>query len=93
MSRVTVMRFLRLKHKITAKELAKAAGVSQQFVSDLELNKYKGRYDCAPNGAPLMLKAFESIANDRAREVRGLLKDLSANRLRLLQYMEENDEL
>ena len=91
MSSVTVMRLLRLKHKITAKELATAAGVSQQFVSDLELNKYKGRYDCAPNGAPLMLKAFERIANERAREVCGLLADLSNNRHRLLEHMEDKD--
>ncbi|MCL1835821.1 MAG: helix-turn-helix transcriptional regulator [Oscillospiraceae bacterium] len=93
MSRTTVMRCLREKYGITTRELAEAAGVSQQYISDLELGRYIDRYDYRKSGVPLILRAFEIVATIKAQQVCGLLADLTGNRSRLLDYMEENDEL
>jgi len=91
MSRATVMRLLRIKHGITARELAEAAGVSQQFISDLEFGKYFGRYECAASAESLVRKAFEAVAENRAQQVCGLLADLSENRSHLLDIKEEKE--
>jgi predicted transcriptional regulator len=93
MSRVTVMRLMRKKYGIPANELASAVGVSQQYVNDLELGKYLGRYDYTKSGAPLMQKAFGRVAAARAAQAGRLSEDLSANRLCLLDFVEDNYEL
>ena len=82
-----------MKYGVTARELAGAAGVSQQFISDLELGKYCGRYEFAASAGPMVRKAFESVALHRARQVCGLLADLSCNEARLLDFLEGKDEL
>ena len=93
MSKSTYMRRLRHKYAISARELAEIAGVSQQFVSDLELGKYAERYDCTQRGEPLMQKAFECAAANRAEQARQLAGDISMYRHCLLELSEDNDEL
>ena len=93
MSKSTVMRRIRLKYGIPARELAEFAGLSQQFVSDLELGKYIDRYDYAKSGGPVMQKAFEGAAADRAEQARRLGGDIAKYRGRLLDFMEDTDEL
>jgi len=93
MNKATIMRQLRHKYGITIRELAEAVGLSHQFVSDLELGKYTGRYNYRQSGVPLMQKALESIIGNRAAQAQRLSEDFERNRHRLLDYMEEKDEL
>jgi len=93
MSRATYARALRDKYGIPARELAEAAGVSQQFVSDLELGRYGGRYEYAHTCADMLREAFEKIIEQRAERARRLSEDLASNADRLLELMEDKDEL
>jgi len=93
MKKVTVMRSLRDKYGVSARELADAAGVSQQYISDLELGRYRERYDYRKSGEPLVQKAFETVAAARKEQAWQLSEDLANNRHRLLGFVEENNEL
>ena len=92
MKRVTLMRLLRHRYGITTRELAEAVGVSRQYVSDLELGKYIGRYDFRHSGTPLMQAAFERVAANKAEQARQLLEDCDNNCHRLLDFVEVKDE-
>ena len=93
MSQITAMRLMRDKYNIPLSELSKAANVSTQYLSDLELGKYEDRYNYKKCGEPLMQKAFEIIATNRAEQARRLLDDLDGYRHRLLEFTEGHDEL
>jgi len=93
MTQATVARLLRDKYNIPVSELAKAAGVSQQYISGLELGKYQELFDYKKSCGPLMQKAFEGVAASRSEQVRLLTEDIARNSRRLLDFMEENDEL
>jgi len=93
MTTITRMRFLRNKYNIPMRELAQAAGVSQQYMSDLELGKYQDRYDYRKGGGPLVQRAFEGVAETRLEQARRLSGDIEGSRGRLLDYMEDGYEL
>jgi transcriptional regulator with XRE-family HTH domain len=93
MSKVSVMRILRHRYKITTRELAEAVGVSQQYMSDLELGKYLGIYDYRKSGEPMVLLAFEAVAAGRQGQAGQLPGLLAKYRHSLLDFVEENDEL
>jgi transcriptional regulator with XRE-family HTH domain len=85
MARITVMRALRLEYGISTGELTRAARVSQQYLSGLELGEIT-----ATNNA----KKLAQIAFDRAIEMRttknySLLRAYSENRERLLDFVED----
>ena len=94
MSKASIARRLREKYGISIRELAGAAGVSLQYISDLELGKYAGLYEYRLSGAPLMQKAFEGVAAERAELAHRLSGDLGKYSSRLLDFVEDgNDEL
>ena len=93
MNQITVAKYLREKYCISARQLAGAAGVSQQYISDLELGKYSERYDYVKTGTPLIYEAFENVIRQRKEQLRQLSVELAKYRCRLLNSMEETDEL
>ena len=93
MKGVMVMRTLRHRYGITIRELAEAVGVSHQYVSDLELGKYTGRYDFRHSGIPLMQAAFERVVDNKAEQARRLSEDYGKYRHSLLDFVEVNNEL
>ena len=82
------MRILRFQYGISTRELAKAAGVSQQYLSNIEL----GRYNCKLTAKHLtmMQNAFEKVIKQRAEQVRELSETYAANRNRLLDLVMED---
>ena len=72
MSKSTNMRRLRHKYGIYTTELSRIAGVSQQFISDLELGKFANMYDYRRRGEPMLQEAFEIAAADRLEQARRL---------------------
>ena len=87
------MRLIRLKYGIPARELAEAAGVSPQYITGLELGDYTGRYNYRRRGEPMIQKAFERAAANRAEQARRLSEDIARHRGRLLDFMEGDYEL
>ena len=88
-----VMRMLREKYHIPVRELAIAAGVSQQFISDMELGKYNDRYAYRKRGEPLLFGAFLSVAAARERQAKRLIEDLTNNQNRLFEYVEDMEDM
>ncbi|MDR1132273.1 MAG: helix-turn-helix domain-containing protein [Oscillospiraceae bacterium] len=86
MDNVRYMRLLRMKFRITAQELADAAGVSQQYISDIELGRYGRNASCGL----LMQKAFEKVIEQRSRQVSELSAAFAVYRDRLLDYTAED---
>ena len=76
----TVMRSLRILHGISLKELAGAAGVSPQYMSNVELGviRYK-------NLEEQMQAAFETLISERAGRLEELEKSYGENKERLLE--------
>jgi hypothetical protein len=93
MNRISAARLLRFRHGITTVELARAAGVSHQYISSLELGKYCGGYDYRKSGGVLMQRAFEIVAAERNARARYLSEDFDKYRYRLLDFLEGDYEL
>ena len=93
MNKSTYMRRLRYKYGISAKELSDIVGVSPQYIIGLELGEYSGRYNFRRRGEPMVQKAFESAAANRAEQARLLSEDLAKYSGRLLDYVEDSNEI
>jgi transcriptional regulator with XRE-family HTH domain len=87
MEKVTAIRLLRLRYGITLKEFAAAAGVSHQYISDVELGKYGRNEGCAL----LMQKAFEKIIEQKSGRVSEFTADYAGRRNRLLDFIAEDE--
>ena len=87
MENATIMRLLRIKYDISTKELADAVGISQQYVSYIELGKHGQNESCAL----LMQKAFEKIIVQRKNHIAGLSNSFAINRDRLLTFVMEGE--
>lgn len=83
------MRLLRLKHRITHRELAEAAKVSRQRIIEIELGTdYTTEYQ-----RRLVAKAFRSVITKRGAEGAPLEKDFEKLESRLLEYAKDGEEL
>lgn len=83
------MRLLRLKHRVTHKELAEAAQVSRQRIIEIELGTdYTTEYQ-----RQLVANAFRAVIEKRGPEGRSLEKDFEKLETRLLEYAEDGEEL
>ena len=83
------MRLLRLKHRVTHKELAEAAQISRQRIIEIELGTdYTTEYQCR-----LVAKAFRSVITKRGVKGRSLEKDFEKLESRLLEYAKDGEEL
>jgi transcriptional regulator with XRE-family HTH domain len=84
MGKMCKMRFLRIEYEITLRELANAAGVSVQYVSEIELQE-----SCRTKKAErLMQKAFEAVISKRGENTKDLKKAFFASRNSLFSIME-----
>lgn len=81
MEKVRYMRLLRLEYNISLKELAIAAGVSSQYISDIEL----GKYHPTASVNRLIDKAFENVIHQRIEQLVRLSDVYYRNRLHLLE--------
>lgn len=86
MGNTTVMRELRLRHHIRLSELAHVAGVSHQFISDIEL----GKQPAIESNRLVVERAFERVIQARYEQIERLADEVSASRFHLLES-EEND--
>ena len=83
------MRLLRLKHRVTHKELAEAAQVSRQRIIEIELGTdYTTEYQ-----RQLVANAFRAVIEKRGPEGRSLDKDFEKLESRLLEYAKDGEEL
>lgn len=82
-----LMRSLRLRYKIRLDELAQAAGVSHQYISDLELEKRPA----TPGDRRLVERAFEIVVQKRKEQVDRLAEECSAGRSCFLDPIEEEE--
>ena len=87
MEKISILRLLRIKYGITLNELAKAAGVSFQYVSDIEL----GKYSVSKSSKLLMQKAFSKVIAQRFVQLRRLSEAYENNRHCLLDFVPEED--
>lgn len=87
MQKVRRFRLLRLKYQISCVELAQAADISPQRISQLELDlSYR------PQKAAVLLEtAFEQIIDRRSREVEQLQADFNHCRGSLMEPVEEGN--
>ena len=83
------MRLLRLKHRVTHRELAEAAQVSRQRIIEIELGTdYTTEYQ-----RQLVAKAFRSVIEKRGLDGCSLEKDFEKLESRLLEYAKDGEEL
>ena len=83
------MRLLRLKHRVTHRELAEAAQVSRQRIIEIELGTdYTTEYQ-----RQLVAKAFRSVITKRGADGAPLEKDFEKLESRLLEYAKDGEEL
>ena len=83
------MRLLRLKHRVTHRELAEAAQVSRQRIIEIELGTdYTTEYQ-----RQLVAGAFRLVIEKRGLEGRSLEKDFEKLEPRLLEYAKDGEEL
>ena len=83
------MRLLRLKHRVTHKELSQAAHVSRQRIIEIELGTdYTTEYQ-----RQLIAGAFRTVIAQRGENSGALEKDFEKLESRLLEYAEEGEEL
>lgn len=87
MEKMLLMRALRLRYKISLDELAQAAGVPHQLVSDIEL----GKQPATPGNRRLAARAFENAIQKRKEQIGRLAEDYSAGRFLLLDETEETN--
>lgn len=79
------MRYLRLSYNIRLDELAQAAGVSHQYISDIELQKRPA----TPGDRRLVERAFEIVIQNRRKQIDRLAEECSAGRSCFLDPIEE----
>jgi Helix-turn-helix. len=84
------LRRLRLTYSISLLELAQAAGVSQQRISELELNLLQRRSDELKERMEL---AFQHIIEARGKENQRLAQDFERNRKRLFELCERTEDI
>lgn len=83
------MRLLRLKHRVTHRELALAAHVSRQRIIEIELGTdYTTEYQ-----RRLIANAFRTVIEQRGETNSALEKDFEKLEPRLLEYAKEGEEL
>ncbi len=83
------MRLLRLKHRVTHRELAEAAQVSRQRIIEIERGTdYTTEYQ-----RQLVAKAFRSVITKRGADGAPLEKDFEKLESRLLEYAKDGEEL
>lgn len=83
------MRLLRLKHRVTHRELAEAAQVSRQRIIEIELGTdYTTEYQ-----RQLVAKAFRSVIEKRGLDGCSLEKNFEKLESRLLEYAKDGEEL
>ena len=87
MDQMSILRLLRHQYGITLKEFAEAAGVSSQYVSDIELGKYK----VSKSNEYLIQKAFEKVISQRFLQTWRLSEAYVDTRHRLLDFLTEDD--
>ena len=80
---------LRLKHRVTHRELAEAAQVSRQRIIEIELGTdYTTEYQ-----RQLVAGAFRTVIEKRGPKGRSLEKDFEKLESRLLEYAKDGEEL
>ena len=83
------MRFLRLKHHVTHRELAEVAQVSRQRIIEIERGTdYTTEYQ-----RQLVAKAFRSVIEKRGLDGCSLEKDFEKLESRLLEYAKDGEKL
>ncbi len=83
------MRLLRLKHRVTHRELALAAHVSRQRIIEIELGTdYTTEYQ-----RQLIANAFRTVIEQRGENGRALANDFVKLEPRLLEYAKEEENL
>lgn len=80
-------RTLRLRHGISLRELAQAAGVSAQLISAIELEE--GRW--TPGNKEMLQRAFAAVAVRRREQLDALEKDLERYGTQEFEPAKEND--
>jgi transcriptional regulator with XRE-family HTH domain len=85
MDKISAMRALRLEYGVSLPELARAARVSPQYLSGLEL----GEFTATDNAKKLAQLAFDRTLEARTAQNYGLLRVYSENRERLLDFVED----
>ena len=83
------MRLLRLKHRVTHRELAEAVHVSRQRIIEIELGAdYTTEYQ-----RRLVAKAFRTVIEKRGQLGAPLEKDFEKLESRLLEHAKDGEEL
>ncbi len=80
-----LLRSLRLRYHIRLDELAQAAGVSHQYISDLELEKRRA----TPGDRRLVERAFDIVVQNRRKQIDRLAEEFSAGRSYFLDPIKE----
>ncbi len=86
---VTRLRILRLKHGISIAELAKLVGISEQYISRLELAQAYGTVKQEER----VSTALSELIAQRHSDLLALEKDYLLNKGRLLEPLEVEHEL
>ena len=68
-----LLRSLRLRYHIRLDELAQAAGVSHQYISDLELEKRRA----TPGDRRLVERAFDIVVQNRRKQIDRLAEEIA----------------
>ena len=89
MVRTTHLRRLRLKYHITLIDIAEAAGVKNQNLSDWE----RGETRVSPERQELIAQAFLRLTEERCRALQALICEINTHKNELLTPMEPEDEL
>lgn len=89
MTQTKIMRLLRFKHHISLTELAQAAKVSSQRISQIELAEDSE----TPYQQELVSEAFAIIADTRGKDGNALRRDLRRLEYRLLDYLREDETI
>lgn len=85
----TRLRILRLKHGISIAELAKLAGISEQYINRLELAQAHG----TATQEQRVSTALDDLIAQRHSDLLALEKDYLLNKGRLLEPLEVEHEL
>ena len=89
MPQTRVMRLLRFRHNVSLAQLARAAKVSPQRISQMEL----GIEPSTEYQRELIREAFAIIADERGQDGGDLRRDLRRLEYRLLDYVREGETL
>lgn len=86
MATATTLRILRQKYDIRLRELAERCGVSNQYISQVEL----GQEYVTPRQELLIAEALLTLADEREHGARELRSDVLEHRHELLTRFEED---